>query len=69
MASTSCEIPDTAEYSDTSPICDTFKLVKRIDELDYSPTLPLSKSKLKRLKKQRRASNHGDGNKVTNPHD
>ena len=69
LASTSCEIHDTAEYSDTSPICDTFKLVKRIDELDYSPSLPLSKSKLKRLRKQRRAPKHGDGNKLTSPHD
>ena len=69
LASTSYQFLETAEYSDTSPICDTFKLVKRIDELDYSPMLPLSKSKLKRLKKQRRASNHVDGKKVTNPHD
>ena len=37
-------ISDTAEYSDSSPICDSFKHVKRIDELDYTPhPLPLSK--------------------------
>ena len=69
LASTSYDIPDTAKYSDTSPICDTFNLIKRIDELDYSPSLPLSKSELKRLRKQRRASKQGDGNKVTSPHD
>ena len=69
LASTSYEILETAEYSDTLPICDTFKLVKRIYELGYSPRLPLSKSKLKRLKKQHRASKHADGKKVTNPHD
>ena len=32
LASTSFVIPDTADYSDTSPNCDTFKQVKRIDE-------------------------------------
>ena len=32
LASTSSVIPDTADYSDTSPNCDTFKQVKRIDE-------------------------------------
>ena len=69
LASTSYEILDTEEYSDTSPICNTFKLVKRIDELDYSPSQPLSKSKLKRLKKQHRASKLVDGKKVTRSHD
>ena len=50
--STGTMIPDTAEYSDSSPICDSFKQVKRIDELDFIPQpLPLSKSKLKRLRK------------------
>ena len=65
LASTSYGIVETAEYSDTSPICDTFKLVKRIDELDFSPSQPMSKSKLKRLKKQHRASKLTDGKKVT----
>ena len=68
-ASTSYKIPEAAEYSNTSPVCDTFKLVKRIDELDYSPRQPLSKSKLKRLKKQHRASKLADGKKVSNSHD
>ena len=69
LASTSYRILETAEYSDTSPICDTFKLVKRIDELDFSPSQPMSKSKLKRLKKQHRASKLTDGKKVTISHD
>ena len=69
-ASTGIMIPDTAEYSDSSPICDSFKLVKRIDELDFTPKLlPLSKSKLKRLRKQNRGPQQGDGNNVTRPHD
>ena len=29
------DTPNTADFSDTSPICDTFKHIKRIDELDY----------------------------------
>ena len=45
--------PNTEDFSDTSPNYDTFKQVRRIDELDYSPMpLPLSKSKLKRRKKK-----------------
>ena len=44
-----------ADFSDTSPTLDTFKHVKRIDELDFTP-VPLSKKKLKKLKKQNHAS-------------
>ena len=44
-----------ADFSDTSPTFVTFKHVKRIDELDYTP-IPLSKKKLKKLKKQNQAS-------------
>ena len=70
MATTGTMIPDTAEYSDSSPICDSFKVVKRIDELDFTPKLlPLSKSKLKRLRKQNRGPQQGDGNNVTRPYD
>ena len=66
LASTSSVIPDTSDYSDTSPNCDTFKQVKRIDELDYSPLpLPLSKSKLRRLKKQNRDPKQVDGRSIT----
>ena len=41
----------SADFSDTSPTLHTFKHVKRIDELDFTP-VPLSKKKLKKLKKQ-----------------
>ena len=59
-ASTGIIIPDIAEYSDSSLVCDSFKLVKRIDELDFTPKLlPLSKSKLKRLRKQNMVLNRG----------
>ena len=55
MVSTGTVLPNTSEYSDSSPIYNSFKQVKRIDELDFTPQpLPLSKSKLKRLKKQNR---------------
>ena len=34
--------PEIADYSDSSPVCESFKLVKRIDELDFIPQpLPL----------------------------
>ena len=70
MASNGIAIPEIAEYSDSSPVCDSFKLVKRIDELDFTPQpLPLSKSKLKRLRKQNRVPQQEDGSKVTRPHD
>ena len=45
------DIPSVAEFSDSSPTCEAFKHIKRIDELDY-PSLPMSKKKLKNLKKQ-----------------
>ena len=35
VASTGTMILDTAKYSDSSPICDSFKQVKRIDELEW----------------------------------
>ena len=41
---------NTSEFSDTSPILDTFKHIKRVDELDFTP-VPISKKKLKKLKK------------------
>ena len=70
LASTSSVIPDTGDYSDTSPNCDTFKQIKIIDELNYSPLpLPLSKSKLRRLKKHNRDPKHVDGRSVTLSHD
>ena len=70
LASTSTVILDTADYFDSSPICDSFKQVKRIDELDFTHQhIPLSKSKLKRLKKQNRVSDQEDGSNITSPHD
>ena len=70
LASTSFVILDSADYSDTLPNCDTFKQIKRIEELDYSPPpLPLSKSKLRRLKKQNHDPKHVDGRSVAISHD
>ena len=70
LASTSSVIPNTTDFSDTSPNCDTFKQIKRIDQLDYSPLLlPLSKSKLRRLKKKNRDPKHVDGRSVSLSHD
>ena len=70
LASTSSVIPDTADFSDTLPNCDTLKQVKRIDELDFSPLpLPLSKRKLGRLKKQNRDLKQVDGKSIALSHD
>ena len=41
---------NTSEFSDNSPILDTFKHIKRVDELDFTP-VPISRKKLKKLKK------------------
>ena len=55
--------------SDTSPTLHTFKHVKRIDELDFT-YVPLSKKKLKKLKKQnqiaKQASDIGGSNLMSN---
>ena len=48
-------IPSNADFSDSSTICETFKHIKRVEELDY-PSLPISKKKLKKLKKQNHAA-------------
>ena len=70
VASTSSMIPDIADFSNTSPNCDTFKQVKRIDELDLSPLpLPLSKSKLRRLKIQNHVPKQVDGRSIALSHD
>ena len=69
LVSNGTVIPDITEYSDSSPFWDSFKHVKRIDELDYTPhPLPLSKSKLKRLKKLNRVLQREDGSNVSCPH-
>ena len=45
-------IPTTnTDFSDTSPIIDTFKHIKKVDELEFTP-VPLSRKKLKKLKKR-----------------
>ena len=41
----------STDFSDTSPIIDTFRHIKRVDELDFTP-VPLSRKKLKKLKKR-----------------
>ena len=45
------------DFSDTSPIIDTFKHIKRVDELDFTP-VPPSKKKLKKLKKRDLVNKH-----------
>ena len=39
------------DFSDSSPNLDTFKQIKRVDELDFTP-VPISRKKLKKLKKR-----------------
>ena len=51
----STTLPITDDYSDTSPTCDTFKQVKRIDEMDYSSS-SWSKSKRKKMRRRNRIS-------------
>ena len=51
--SSNLDLPNIADYSDTSPVYTTFKHIKRIDELDC---LPLSKKKLKKLRKREHAT-------------
>ena len=46
---------NTTEFSDTSPILDTFKHIKRVDEL-YFTRVPISWKKLKKLKKRNLAN-------------
>ena len=48
--------PNTStDYSDSSPILETFKHIRRVDELDFTP-VPLSKKKIKQMKKRNLAS-------------
>ena len=59
----------SSDFSDSSPTLHTFKHVKRIDELDFT-LVPLSKKKLKKLKKQyqiaKQASDRGGSNLMSN---
>ena len=45
---------NTSEFSDNSPILETFKHIKRVDELDFMP-VPISRKKLKKFKKRNHA--------------
>ena len=51
--SSNLDLLNIADFLDTSPICETFKHIKRIDELDC---LSLSKKKLKKLRKREHAT-------------
>ena len=54
------------DFSDSSPIIDTFRHIKRVDELDFTP-VPLSRKKLKKLKKRSPVNSHEPGIRGT-PH-
>ena len=54
------------DFSDTSPIIDTFRHIKRVDELDFTP-VPFSRKKLKKLKKRSPVNSHEPGIRGT-PH-
>ena len=54
------------DFSDTSPIIDTFRHIKRVDELDFTP-VPLSRKKLKKLKKRSPFNSHDPGIRGTLP--
>ena len=56
------------DFSDSSPILDTFKQIKRVDELDFTP-VPISRKKLKKLKKRSLAPKQDpvDGGNVQHP--
>ena len=68
LDSSNLYLQNVADFSDTSPVCETFKHIKRIDELDY---LPLSKKKLKKLRKREHATksaNLSNSVKTTSPY-
>ena len=54
------------DFSDTSPIIDTFRHIKRVDELDFTP-VPLSRKKLKKLKKLSPVNSQDPGIRGTLP--
>ena len=57
-AKEACSPNNNSEYSDNSPLLDTFKHIKRVDELDFTP-VPMSRKKLKKLKKRSLACKQG----------
>ena len=68
LDSSNLDLQNIADYSDTSPVCVTFKHIKRIDELDC---LPLSKKKLKKLRKREHATksaNRSSSVETTSPY-
>ena len=54
------------DFSDTSPIIDTFRHIKRVDERDFTP-VPLSRKKLKKLKKRSPVNSQDPGIRGTLP--
>ena len=54
------------DFSDTSPIIDTFRHIKRVDELDFTP-VALSRKKLKKLKKRSPVNSQDPGIRGTLP--
>ena len=68
LDSSNLDLLNIADYSDTSPVHTTFKHIKRIDELDC---LPLSKKKLKKLRKREHATksaNRSSSVETTSPY-
>ena len=57
-AKEACSPNNNSEHSDNSPLLDTFKHIKRVDELDFTP-VPMSRKKLKKLKKRSLACKQG----------
>ena len=51
IVSSRSDLNNTSEFFDSSPILDTFKQIKRVDELDFTP-VPISRKKLNKLKKR-----------------
>ena len=49
LVSSRFEPNNNSEFSDNSPIIDTFKHINKVDELDFTP-VPISRKKLKKLK-------------------
>ena len=49
LVSSRFEPNNNSEFSDNSPIIDTLKHIKKVDELDFTP-VPISRKKLKKLK-------------------
>ena len=55
LVSSRSEPSNNYEFSDNSHVLETFKHIKRVDELDFMP-VPISRKKLKKLKKRNLAN-------------